>query len=88
MASFISQLTEKAQELAQKSPLAGKIPGTTAPGAETSTTSTNQSAAGGRLGGSHTLGAIQHQLRQFGQQYSYVYTDQKSNRITHSISHL
>jgi hypothetical protein len=65
---FLASLTEKAQSLAQASPLAGKIPGTTAPEHSAASTEGQTSSSSGGRG--HTFGALQHQLRQFGQQYS------------------
>jgi hypothetical protein len=61
MSGLLESLTQKAQALAQASPLAGKIPGTTAP---------EPGADKARGGGNKTLESLHHQLRALGQQYS------------------
>jgi hypothetical protein len=66
MSGLIASLTQKAQDLAQNSPLAGKIPGTTAPDAATS----GSTSSGGSSSKNRTLESLHHQLRQLGQQYS------------------
>lgn len=65
VSSFLSSFADKAQSAINQTPLAGHIPGTSAPDQP----SANQSAAqGGHR--SVTLEALQHQIRSIGQQYT------------------
>lgn len=73
--SFVSSLAGKAQSLAQNSPLGSHLPGAQQTHAEAQEgPSANEAAAQGGYPtkGNHTFGVLQHQLRQFGQQYAYV----------------
>lgn len=64
VSSFLSSFADKAQSAINQTPLAGRIPGTTA-----DQPSANQSAAqGGHR--SVALEALQHQFRTIGQQYT------------------
>lgn len=71
MAALFQNLQEKAQQAINASPLAGHIPGTARASSPDGQPSANQAAA---TGGSrnYTLESLQHQIRLFGQQYSYV----------------
>jgi hypothetical protein len=65
VSSFLSSFADKAQSAINQTPLAGHIPGTSAPDQP----SANQSAAqGGHR--SVTMEALQHQIRSIGQQYT------------------
>lgn len=70
---FISSIADKAQYAINQTPLAGHIPGTAAHSAAATTDgpTANQAAAQGGKS-NHTLDALHHQLRQFGQQYTCV----------------
>lgn len=69
MSSLFSSLAEKAQIAIDASPLAGHVPKII--NKPLDQPPANQAASQGGAK-SHTLEAIQHQIRSFGQQYTYA----------------
>ncbi|GLB36204.1 putative eisosome component PIL1 [Lyophyllum shimeji] len=72
--SFLASFADKAQSAINASPLAGHIHGVRPNSPDSAAQPSANDAAAQGASKSHALGAIQHQLRAFGQQYSSTTT--------------
>ncbi|KAG5654076.1 hypothetical protein H0H81_007490 [Sphagnurus paluster] len=83
--SFLASFADKAQSAINASPLGAHLPNRPTSPDTTSQPSANEAAAQGSPK-SHTLGAIQNQIRAFGQQYASTTPVQKIITIEKSVS--
>ncbi|KAF8078565.1 Eisosome component PIL1-domain-containing protein [Lyophyllum atratum] len=84
--SFLASFADKAQSAINASPLASHLPGARPTSPDSAAQPTANDAAAHGTQKSHTLGALQHQLRAFGQQYASTTPVQKIITVEKGIA--